>query len=273
MKIWEDCINKHYVNNETLEDVYQYYLQHTNNNCQFNSFQARLSNEKTKRGIHNIVGIIGDTHFPFTLKGYLQFCKNTFTKYGVNQVVMIGDLVDNHAMSRWNTEVDAEGGISEYTHAKEMVIEFLKLFPSGKLTIGNHDRIPQRQAATLGLHDGFIKSFNEAWDLPNEWEVAPEFIIDGVKYIHGEGASGKSGTINMAVAQGCSVFCGHNHTRGGVSYHSNGNFTIFGGDSGCGIDYSKYAFRYAKFSKDKPVIGCGVVIDGIEAQFIPMLID
>jgi hypothetical protein len=35
------------------------------------------------------------------------------------------------------------------------------------------------------------------------------------------------------------------------------------------VDVDAYAFQYGKNSKDKPVIGCGVVIDGVPS-FIPM---
>ena len=42
-----------------------------------------------------IVGIIGDTHIPYELEGYLDFCQNVFAAYGVDTVVHIGDLIDH----------------------------------------------------------------------------------------------------------------------------------------------------------------------------------
>src|SRR5882672_3904939 len=38
-----------------------------------------------------IVGIIGDTHEPFTHKQYLDFCYDTFNKHKVNRLIHIGD--------------------------------------------------------------------------------------------------------------------------------------------------------------------------------------
>jgi len=40
------------------------------------------------------VGIIGDTHLPFELDGYLEFCQETFEQWGVDTVVHIGDFID-----------------------------------------------------------------------------------------------------------------------------------------------------------------------------------
>jgi len=40
--------------------------------------------------------VIGDIHAPFTLCGYLEFCKETYAKYNCNQVIFIGDIIDNH---------------------------------------------------------------------------------------------------------------------------------------------------------------------------------
>ena len=43
--------------------------------------------------------VIGDIHSPFELEGYLQFCKDTYANYNCNQVIFIGDIIDNHASS------------------------------------------------------------------------------------------------------------------------------------------------------------------------------
>ena len=45
------------------------------------------------------VGIIGDTHLPYELEGYLDFCIETFEAWDVDTVVHIGDMFDNHSLS------------------------------------------------------------------------------------------------------------------------------------------------------------------------------
>jgi predicted phosphodiesterase len=270
MDIWGDCITKHYINGESLSDVHAYYQEQTGRTNKLSSFACNLSTKKHAKGKHNIVGIIGDCHMPFTLKGYLQFCYDTFKQYNVNQVMMIGDLVDHHALSRFQTEVDAMGGRSEYTLAIEMIKDMIVLFPSLKLTLGNHDNIPKRQAATLGLHSGFIKSFSEAYELPDTWIVDTEFLIDDVIYKHGLCSGGANGTLQHAINARHSIAIGHKHSCGGVRYNDNGYTRIFGLDCGCGINRKAYAFAYGKEMTSKPALGCGIVIDGVEAHFIPM---
>ena len=54
------------------------------------------------------VGVFSDPHIPFNHPNYLQFIKDTFKKYHVGQVVCLGDLIDNHAISRHQTETCAQ---------------------------------------------------------------------------------------------------------------------------------------------------------------------
>ena len=270
MDIWGECITKHYINGESLSDVHAYYQEKTGRTNKLSSFACNLSTKKHAKGKHNIVGIIGDCHMPFTMKGYLQFCYDTFKLNNVNQVVMVGDLVDNHAISRFQTEVDAMGGVSEYTLAVEMIAEMAKMFPNLKLTLGNHDNIPKRQGATVGLHSGFVRSFSEAWKLPDTWEVNDEFLIDNVIYYHGLCSGGINGTLNTAIHKRHSIAIGHKHSCSGIRYDDNGYDVIFAMDVGCGIDRRAYAFAYGKEMTSKPTLSCGIVIDGIEAYVVPM---
>ena len=40
--------------------------------------------------------VVGDLHEPFCLKGYLEFCQEIYAKWNCNQVIFIGDIIDNH---------------------------------------------------------------------------------------------------------------------------------------------------------------------------------
>jgi len=40
--------------------------------------------------------VIGDLHCPFELDGYLDFCLETYEAHYCNQVIFIGDIIDNH---------------------------------------------------------------------------------------------------------------------------------------------------------------------------------
>ena len=73
--------------------------------------------------------VIGDIHAPFTLDGYLEFCKDTYAKYNCNQVVFIGDIIDNHYASFHTSDPDGMGGGDELDIAVEVVKEWANAFP------------------------------------------------------------------------------------------------------------------------------------------------
>ena len=59
------------------------------------------------------VGIIGDTHEPFCLDGYREFCIETFKAWKIDTVIHIGDLVDHHALSFHDSEPTLKSATGE----------------------------------------------------------------------------------------------------------------------------------------------------------------
>ena len=217
-----------------------------------------------------VVGIIGDTHFPFVHKDYLAFIKKTFKKYKVNCVVHIGDVVDNHAISYHESDPDGRSSGDEGVAADKVLQEWYRAFPKMHVLLGNHDRLPERKAKTFGLSGRLIKAFAEVWKTPKGWKVYPgEVEIDGVLYTHGTGNSGKNAALNLAMLKMQSLVMGHTHSFGGVQFVK-GKENVFGMNVGCGIDDTAYAFEYGKHFRYRPTLGCGIVIDGKQPIYIPM---
>ena len=216
------------------------------------------------------VGVIGDLHAPFNHPNYLQFCIDTFKAHGVGQIVCIGDLVDNHALSRHPTEPCAMGAYAELDKALEQVELVVKAFPKAKMCQGNHDTIPVRQAATIGIGERFLKSYSEVLKLPKTWEIADEFIIDDVLYKHGINCAGENGAVNAARMERMSVVIGHAHSFAGCKYLANARNIAFGLNVGCGIDVQAYSFAYGKSLPRRPILGCGIVYNSGKADFVPM---
>ena len=54
--------------------------------------------------------VIGDLHCPFDLDGYLEHCKDIYSRHNCNRVVFIGDIIDNHFSSYHETDPDGFGG-------------------------------------------------------------------------------------------------------------------------------------------------------------------
>jgi len=199
--------------------------------------------------------IIGDIHAPFELKGYLKFCQDTYAKYLCNQVIFIGDIVDNHYTSYHETSSDGMGGADELRHAIKVVKKWRKAFPEADVIIGNHDRLIMRKAQTSDIPSMWIKSYNEVRG--TNWNWVERVVYDNVQYIHGEGGSARVKDKNDMM----STVQGHIHTQAYTEWMVGRNFRIFGMQVGCGIDCTSYAAAYAKHFK-KQAIGCGVVLGG-----------
>jgi predicted phosphodiesterase len=219
--------------------------------------------------------VIGDTHIPFEEPGYLAFCKRIEKAFKCTEVVHIGDLVDNHSISYHEHNPNGWSAEDEIEESVKRCKKWYKAFPKVKICRGNHDMLVDRKGRTAGLPERAFKQFRDIWELPKGWIDDWEFFIDGVKYQHGTGFSGKYGHVSAATSNLCSTVIGHLHSTAGVEYMANNERLIFAMSVGCGIDRKAYAFAYGKDFRRKPILGCGVVSyakRGVNAQFIPMLL-
>ena len=118
------------------------------------------------------VGIIGDTHLPYELEGYLEFCQESFEAWDVDTIVHIGDMFDNHSLSFHDSEPMLHNVIGEYESAFERAKAWYEAFPKATLIMGNHDRIPARQLAKLGMAPNiFMKPIEDLFGMPDTWNV------------------------------------------------------------------------------------------------------
>ena len=212
------------------------------------SFQ--FLNTKEKR-----ILVIGDLHCPFDLDGYLEFCQETYSKFNCNQVLFIGDIIDNHASSYHESDPNGLSGGDELDYAIERVRKWYTAFPKADVCIGNHDRIVMRKAFSSSIPKEWIKTYNEV--LGTSWNWVESIIYDDVLYEHGEGGQAKSKAKNNMM----SSVCGHTHTESYVIWYVGKRYRVFGMQVGCGVDWESYATAYARNFK-KQAIGCGVVIGG-----------
>ena len=215
------------------------------------------------------VGVIGDPHEPFCHPMYRAFVQDTFRKNRIDHIHFVGDIVDNHALGFWDHDPDGMSAGDEADAALQTIAKWTKTFPKATVCIGNHDERPERVAHKYGLPRRNLKDYATVWETPG-WKWAFEHIIDGVYLTHGTGTSGEDAAMKNAIRRMMSVAQGHTHAFAGVKYHCNPLFRVFGLNAGCGIDIDRYAFAYGKPFANRPVLGCGVVIDGEEAHFHPM---
>ena len=209
------------------------------------------------------VGIIGDTHIPYELEGYLEFCQQMFKSWRVNQVIHIGDLVDNHALSFHSSEPTLKGANGELIDARVRLESWYKAFPKLTLINGNHDLIPARQLNAIGMDsEVWLKPLAEVYGFPKGWDIENELIVDGVLYHHGYTANGVNGFRMDAKNRMVSTVSGHCHGNAGVSATASDHRLVKGMAVGCGVDNTSMAMAYGKHFKNKPIISCGIVIDG-----------
>lgn len=215
------------------------------------------------------VGIVGDLHLPFEHPRYLEFCVDTFRDFKVRHVHLIGDIVDLHALGFWEHDPNGRSAEDEASIALRRVRDWKSSFRRATVSIGNHDARPFRVARRSGLPDRFLRSLGDVWHT-GAWDWRDKHTFDGVVYEHGVGTSGKDAALNRAVQNRRSTVIGHVHSYAGCKWHANEDDRIFGLNVGCGIDIDAYAFAYAKPFPIRPVLGCGIVINGKQAFFVPM---
>ena len=181
--------------------------------------------------------VIGDIHEPFCKDGYLEHCKQVYKQFNCNKVVFIGDIIDSHFSSFHNTDPDGLSALDELNASIKKLAKWYKVFSKATVIIGNHDRIVYRKAFAHGISSKWVKEYKEVLRVEG-WQFVTEAQIDGVIYVHGEGAN----AFTKAKTLFRSVVAGHSHTKCSIEYLNN----IFGMQVGCGIDKDAYSMAYAK---------------------------
>lgn len=192
-------------------------------------------------------------------------------QFKCDRVVNMGDEVDLRSFStRWPLDPDAPNAGSELELAVESLEDYYKEFQHVELCESNHGIRIFKKAFASGLPRAVIRRYEEIFKHPKGWHYNDEGLtIDGVLYIHGDGFNQGSWRLaHQKLKQ--SVVIGHLHSGAGVVYSNTRKGRQFAFNSGALINPKHAAFAYGKHFIEKPVLGCGVVIDGEEAYFIPM---
>lgn len=218
-----------------------------------------------------IVLAIPDCHIPFHHKDAFSFLAAVKAKYKPTDIVNLGDLEDWHSISMHDHDPNGLSPGDELKALRLAVKPLFKLFPKMKICTSNHGDLPLRRAFKFGLPSELIKSHKDILQAPDGWELAESWEVDGVIYEHGEAFTGQQAAIKSANANMQSTVIGHIHAFAGIQYSANQKHLIFGFNGGCLIDRAAYAFAYSKKMKAKPILGCGIIKNGIPT-FIPMIL-
>jgi len=214
---------------------------------EFESWKMQKGNENTL--------IIPDLHAPFIRSGYFEFCVNVRKMYNCENVIFLGDIIDNHFSSFHDTDPDGFGARMELLEAKKQTKRFYDEFTEAVVLIGNHDAIPDRKAFKSGLSKSWVRNIDEVLNTPF-WNYKDEHWINNIMVVHGTARKAKSRMMQDM----CSVIQGHYHSESYIHFMVGKDRRTFAMQLGCGFDHKSYAAAYARnFARQH--INCGVLIN------------
>lgn len=233
-------------------------------------YRPRLTHAQYMRHINlernNNILVIGDLHAPFLRADYLDFCVGLRDKWACNEIVFIGDIIDNHYSSFHSSDPDGYSAGEELDRAIDMLVGWQDEFPIAKVILGNHDRLPARKALDAGISSRWLKNYSDVLGTPG-WDFVDHYIKDDVMYVHGDG-SGHA--ILRARKDLISIVQGHLHSKAYVEYVV-GRFTkVFGMQVGCGVDDDSYAMAYGK-NAPQSAIACGIVLNNGKQPIVELM--
>lgn len=214
--------------------------------------------------------VIPDLQIPFQHKHSLKFLKRVNEEFECDTVICVGDEWDNCALSRYPKNPDGLSAGDEHKAAKRASKAFYDAFPEVLICESNHRERLYKRALEAGIPQEYIRDTHEYMGAPDGWVWGDQWSVDGVIFEHGHRANaGTSAGEKLIDANHASTVYGHHHNCPGVVYKQVGKRALFAMNVGCLIDVNAYAMSYTRDHRKKPVMSCGVVIDGVP-HVIPM---
>lgn len=217
--------------------------------------------------------IISDTHFPYQHPETLDFLKAIKKQYKPDRVIHIGDEVDYHAISFHPTDPNLFSPSDELRNAIEGLKPLYKLFPKMDLIESNHGSLVYRKLKAHGLPLSIARDYRDILQAPKGWEWHNDLVItlsDKRKCYFHHGKSSQPSKLSQNM--GMSSVQGHYHSHFAINYWANPNDIYFDMKVGCLIDDESMAFAYNKTTLARPILGCGIILDG-QPVLLPMVLN
>jgi hypothetical protein len=212
---------------------------------------------------------ISDIQAPYHHKKTLDFYRRLKKDVRPDKVFSLGDETDQRTLSRYLANPADPSAGDEYVEAMEFWAQMYKIFPQADGVHSNHgDRVFKR-ATEAGIPYQYLKTQHEFMKAPKGWRWAEYWECDGIRYEHGERACGQAGLRSLVVANMMNTVVGHMHESAGTTWIANDRKTFWGMNVGCMVDKNGAGMRYTKQNRFKPVLGSGVIINGVP-RFIPL---
>jgi transposase len=209
---------------------------------------------------------ISDQHIPYHHELMFDFLEMLKQKYQPTRIVNVGDELDKHAMSYHDSDPDLPSAGDELELSLPFIKRLETMFPEMDLVDSNHGSMHLRKAKTHGFSKRYMRSYNEILEVGSGWKWHNDLVLDMSKwgrpdvYVH-HGKTKRA--IMTSKAMSMSHVCGHYHESFGIEYWANPKGLYFGMNVGCLIDDKKLAFAYNKINPHRPIIGTGLIIEGV----------
>ena len=217
---------------------------------------------------------ISDTHFPVHHADTFDFLSDLKKEFKPTKIIHIGDEVEFAGMSFHDHDPDARSPGDEYREAHKCMQTLFKLFPKIDFCSSNHGARLYRRAYSAGIPKAMVKDYQQLWDAPSTAIWHRRIVVDDVMYFHGDPYSGRNAAFNAMKECHRSIVQGHTHSFGGIQYSAfqdkEDYTTLFALNVGCLIDTKSAAFDYGWKYRNKPTIGCGVVVRGQHGHFVKL---
>lgn len=217
--------------------------------------------------------VISDMHMPYHHQDSFDFLRALKKGYKPTRIINIGDEIDNHGISFHSSDPDLLSPGDELIEAKKACWELEDIFPKMDLVHSNHGSLSYRRAKAGGIPLHFLKDYADVLEVGPGWKWHEEILVSvhprqDILFRHQFQAS----AIKAAEQMGCSVVQGHYHSKFEIGYTSSPRCLNWGMTVGCLIDTASLAFEYNKLQLKRPIIGVGVITNGIP-QLIPMYLN
>jgi Icc-related predicted phosphoesterase len=214
------------------------------------------------RGFERIL-FISDLHAPYQHPDTLAYLEAVKAKYKPDRVVIGGDEADHHAMSYHESDPDLPSAGQELVATRKALQGIHKLFPVADVLDSNHGSLYYRKAKTHGIPRAALVDYQTLLGLGGGWRWHMDLTVrmsngQSVYCHHGKSANVTALSKNM----GLSAVQFHYHSLYKVEFWGNPGGLYWGMQCGCMIDDDALAFAYNKNTLGRPIIGCGIALDG-----------
>ena len=216
--------------------------------------------------------VIGDMHAPYHHVDTLPFLVELYHKWKCDTITCIGDDIDYHELGRYDVEQDAHKLDYEIMEGRNFICKLVEAFRTQckytkpiKVCLGNHNERLLKTVQHSKIPIRLLRKVTTAYKFPKQWRYVESFRKHGVKYFHGTEltSSGVHALLHSILYNQSSCVFGHLHCGVGISHVNTMVGDFWAMNVGCLIDVRSPVSRYGKRNKRKPVIGAGLVLDGV----------